>query len=224
MSRTEKEIQQVVNHIKKIVNSASYKASVRRIRDDLARQAQGYEREYESVVHYLKKEGYIIPKDYEDFLDWYFGLEKYEHLFVYEAAAKVISDKDFLEYHNYREKKLKEHAPPETPALEQIFDATKPGYSICLQLIKELEFIDRNGNTKPQVKANEILGLAVALKETSYNILTENYTDNELMEVLQKHLKVPFTSDNKRRGKGFDLKKAEAKNYINRFMKKACAS
>ena len=111
----------------------------------------------------------------------------------------------------------------ETPALETIFDAAKPGYNLCLQLLKELEFVDDKGNTKPQVKANEILGLAVALKESSHNLLNENYTDDRLMELLQKHLNLSYSPDTKRRGKGYDLKKDEAKNYINSYMKKARA-
>lgn len=108
--------------------------------------------------------------------------------------------------------------------LEQIFDTTKPGYSICLDLLKELEFVDDNGNTKPKVKANEILGLAVALKETSHNLLNDTYTDDQLMEIFQKHLKTSSTPSIKRRGKGYNLKKEEVKNYINRYMKKERAS
>lgn len=86
-------------------NSSIVREAITKVGNDLKNQKVGYLREYESLIHYLKKKGYILPKDYKDFLHWLFG-EKYGHLPFYEAAAKKISDADFLEYHVYRKNGL----------------------------------------------------------------------------------------------------------------------
>lgn len=59
------------------------------------------------------------------------------------------------------------------PPLEQIFDATKPGYSICLELFEELEFVDNKGNTNEGLKAGDIMGLIDALKRTDHNLIKD---------------------------------------------------
>jgi hypothetical protein len=174
-------------------------------------------------------------KAYEDFKAesnkaWFTDTKK--HLSEYQIdKVKIGVDsftmKEMLMFESAIDSALKEingvNGYTDTPALQQIFHAAKPGYDLCLQLLRELEFVDDEGNTKPRTKANDILGLAVALKETSHNLLKERYPDNELMKVLQHHLNLPFTSNIKRRGKGYKLKKDEAKNYINSYMKTARA-
>lgn len=70
-------------------------------------QKESYYKEYESIIYYLEKEGKIKPKDFEDFLDWYFGYEKYGRLPLYETLSKKITIQDFAEFHNYKEKRFK---------------------------------------------------------------------------------------------------------------------
>lgn len=110
--------------------------------------------------------------------------------------------------------------------LKLIFDNKKRGYAVCLELFKELEIIDNNGKVRSQVKANEILGLAVALKESSHNLLRTDklYSDENLMQIIQQHLSIPYTPNIKRRGKGYDNKRSEALALINTYEKKARVS
>ena len=69
-----------------------------------AQTKQSYEREYVSLIHYLIKEGYIIPADYKEFTDWYFltkhGDKSFSELLNHWPE---VSPADFREFHEYKE-------------------------------------------------------------------------------------------------------------------------
>lgn len=178
---------------------------------------------------------YILPEQYlkyskNDYLDAFIVIHAPYRIGINGKLVSFPTDEQMkyaqMETQALWLKRLQEYCKngySDTPALETIFDAAKPGYNLCLQLLKELEFVDDKGNTLQ--KANvEILGIAVALKESSHNLLKAKYSDDELVNIIQQHLKIPFSTDNKRRYKGFHLTKDEAKKLINNYMKKVRAT
>jgi hypothetical protein len=96
--------------ITKFFKTSDGKQLLQNLVNDEKQQIDSYWKRWESLQYYLKKEGFILPTDVKDFFDWYLG-EKYGHLSFAEALAKRVTDKDFLEYHAFREKKLSEPEP-----------------------------------------------------------------------------------------------------------------
>lgn len=62
-----------------------------------------YDKELKSLEGYLLNKGYIIPKDFTEFIFWLL-IEKYKQDTFFPLPE--ISDKDFLEYSRFRENKL----------------------------------------------------------------------------------------------------------------------
>ena len=104
-----------------------------------------YEKQRESLIHFLIKEGYIIPFDYEEFAWWFFvekhGDEPIGSLFGEMAKVK---ESDFREFHEYKmELFLKETQQalngPEMPLLKYFKD--QPSLDLALRAATETEIL-----------------------------------------------------------------------------------
>ena len=62
-----------------------------------------YKKSFESIEHWLKYNGKILPLGFDDFI-WWLLIEKYNQENFFPIPE--ITDKDFVDYHKYRLSKL----------------------------------------------------------------------------------------------------------------------
>ena len=62
-----------------------------------------YKKNFESIEHWLKYNGKILPLGFDDFI-WWLLIEKYNQEYFFPIPK--ITDNDFIDYHKYRLSKL----------------------------------------------------------------------------------------------------------------------
>jgi hypothetical protein len=71
--------------------------------ENIKTEELNYNRNFESIVHWLKYNGKILPLGFDDFI-WWLLIEKYNQEYFFPIPE--ITDKDFIDYHKYRLSKL----------------------------------------------------------------------------------------------------------------------
>jgi hypothetical protein len=71
--------------------------------ENIKTEELNYNRNFESIVHWLKYNGKILPLGFDDFI-WWLLIEKYNQEYIFPIPK--ITDNDFIDYHKYRLSKL----------------------------------------------------------------------------------------------------------------------
>ena len=71
--------------------------------ENIKTEELNYNRNFESIVDWLKYNGKILPLGFDDFI-WWLLIEKYNQEYFFPIPE--ITDKDFIDYHKYRLLKL----------------------------------------------------------------------------------------------------------------------
>jgi hypothetical protein len=71
--------------------------------ENIKTEELNYSRNFESIVHWLKYNGKILPLGFDDFI-WWLLIEKYNQEYIFPIPK--ITDNDFIDYHKYRLSKL----------------------------------------------------------------------------------------------------------------------
>ena len=87
----------------KIKFSVEQKEALKKLQLQIEAAEVSYSREFESIKDFLRVNGYIRPKDFNEFM-WWIYLEKLKQKQLYPVPK--ITDTIFIEYHEYRKQKL----------------------------------------------------------------------------------------------------------------------
>lgn len=83
--------------------SEDQREAIKKLSQQIKAAEHSYNEEFESIKEYLRVNGYIKPKDFNEFM-WWIYLEKLKQEQLYPVPK--ITDTLFIEYHEYREHKL----------------------------------------------------------------------------------------------------------------------
>jgi len=116
-------------------------------------------------------------------------------------------------------KKMKPQGDEKKLKLASIFKDSNNAYSVCMELMEDLEItIDGNPNTSPG-RVGKLTGLITAIKETPSMLKLDNPTDKLLLSYFNSHLKTSYSSFSKR-NEDYESSKDDAKRYIKIHFKK----
>lgn len=125
-----------------------------------------YERELKSLKAHLENKGYILPKNFSDFIFWLL-IDKYKQETFFPLPE--ISDKDFVEYSKFRESKLESIGKQESTQANQKQkpSVNAPTIACFCNLVNESQLMDRGVTESIESYCKRVCA--------QYNLL---YTDN----------------------------------------------